>query len=146
MTFKGAITHLFRKYQRWQYRRAPRPAFVPTVTPVKRIWSAIDERLERDLYLANPHAVWLRPDRHEHKGPCWQIKGFWEAPKVALNNSFLYNGDLLSQYQKAQIAQLSANQMAYGSNNLSSLLQSPTQAYLNGLTGALTQALRRTSL
>ena len=80
MEWRRVLRLIIRKYQRWQYHRTPRPAFVPTVTPIERTWSATDERLERDLYLANPRAVWLRPDRNEHKIPCWQIEGFWEAP------------------------------------------------------------------
>jgi len=81
------IRYWLRLYRRWQYVRTPRPAFIPTVTPVERHWSATDEKLERDLYLANPHAVWLRPDRNEHKVPCWQIEGFWEAPLVQHSGS-----------------------------------------------------------
>jgi hypothetical protein len=76
------VRYFMRLYRRWKYLRTPRPVFEPTVTPVERHWTAIDEKLERELYLANPHAVWLRPDRDEHKVPCWQIEGFWEAPPL----------------------------------------------------------------
>jgi hypothetical protein len=74
------FSRLVSAYRRWKYLRTPRPTFEPTVTPVERHWTATDEKLERLLYLANPNAFWLRPDRHEHKIPCWQIEGVWEAP------------------------------------------------------------------
>lgn len=74
------VKKFLRAYQRWQYRRTPRPEFVPTVIPIKGIWTAIDERLERNLYLDNPSAFWLRPDCDMHGVPCWQIGGVWEAP------------------------------------------------------------------
>jgi hypothetical protein len=76
----NVISRLVSTYRRWKYLRAPRPTFEPTVTPVERHWTPTDEKLERLLYLANPKAFWLRPDRHEHKIPCWQIDGVWEAP------------------------------------------------------------------
>jgi hypothetical protein len=78
---KALIRYWLMRYRRWQYVRTPRRVFEPTVTPIHRTWTDTDERLERELYLANPHAVWLRPDRNDHKVPCWQIEGFWEAPQ-----------------------------------------------------------------
>jgi hypothetical protein len=80
MHLKQALRYVMRLYRRWKYLRTPRPVFEPTVTPVERHWTATDEKLERGLYLANPNAFWLRPDRHEHKVPCWQIEGFWVEP------------------------------------------------------------------
>lgn len=83
MHWKQALRYVMRLYRRWKYLRTPRPVFEPTVTPVERHWTATDEKLERGLYVANPNAFWLRPDRHEHKVPCWQIEGVWEEPAIA---------------------------------------------------------------
>jgi hypothetical protein len=131
MEWRRILKLIIRKYQRWQYRRTPRPAFIPTVTPIVRTWSATDERLERELYLANPHAVWLRPDRHEHKIPCWQIEGFWVAPAPV---EFARQQNSLSSYQHAAMLQNAANQRAYSQMNLNSpFMQSPHQAFMNGL-------------
>lgn len=33
-----------------------------------------DER-EEALYLESPFAFWLRPDRHDHGVPCWEVEG-----------------------------------------------------------------------
>ena len=95
------------RYRRWQYMRTPRLAFVPTVTPVERHWTATDEKLERDLYLASPCAFWLRPDRHEHKVPCWQIEGVWEAPPPhPLSNLYAagLQNSAMGAFQQSQIA------------------------------------------
>ena len=154
MSVKQAIRYIVRLYQRWQYLRAPRPAFIPTVTPVQRTWSAIDERLERDLYLANPHAVWLRPDRNEHKVPCWQIEGFWEEPVVLIEGcAWEYCGpnpikmpiifgsrgeaeravDAMQSQNAANMRALNQIDAYRQQCGLGSMLQSPHHALMNGL-------------
>jgi hypothetical protein len=114
------MKRVIRAYQRWQYRRTPRPKFIPTVTPIQKVWSNTDERLERDLYLANPNAFWLRPDRHEHKIPCWQIEGVWEVPpwiEWASNYATGLQNSGLSAYQQATLHQhASLSQYQYASN------------------------------
>jgi hypothetical protein len=111
---KTLFRYWLTRYRRWQYLRTPRAVFVPTVTPIHRTWTDTDERLERELYLANPHAVWLRPDRNAHKVPCWQIEGFWEAPVWQY-------GDMIQVNEPSQCA---------GYHNAAAQAQA---SYMNGL-------------
>lgn len=83
---QALIHRIVRAFQRWQYLRTPRAVFVPTVASFKSGWTATMEKLERESYLDNPLACWLRPDRHEHKVPCWQVEGFWKVSPSPLNN------------------------------------------------------------
>lgn len=154
MHLKQALRYVVRLYRRWEYLRTPRPVFEPTVTPVERHWTATDERLERALYLANPNAFWLRPDRHEHKVPCWQIEGEWvEATledllrPVVIRNFDPY-GNAMSGYAQRQNASLHAamaqsqymNYLANAQQHLShGLLQS--QSIFGGAGGSLSNPL-----
>lgn len=51
----------------------PKPA--PKPPAIKPMWSDEKEGAwEERSYMTNPHAFWLRPDRHDHYVPCWAIE------------------------------------------------------------------------
>jgi hypothetical protein len=65
-----------RRFWRWlQSLFAPRPIKRTVAVPEYNGWTATQKRLEEESYLANPHAVWLKPDRFETR--LW-MEGVWE--------------------------------------------------------------------
>lgn len=119
---------LIRKWERWQYARAV-PAMVVRRAPVALPSSTVMDALERDQYLYNPLAFWLRPDRLNFKIPCWQIEGVWKLPPRIVH-------DVEALRQRRALAELqsmtqASQQMPYG------YLQSPLQNLQNGMMNGL---------
>ena len=69
-----------RRFARWlQSLLAPSPSTQAPTVPEYKGWTATQQRLEEESYLASPHAVWLKPDRFETR--LW-MEGVWVKPNA----------------------------------------------------------------
>lgn len=116
-----------RRFERWlQSLFAPTPNKRTVTVPEYNGWTATQRRLEEESYLANPHAVWLKPDRFEAQ--LW-MEGIWAR---AAQEETIYFPSAYAQWSadKAKIVSLEQRlNMAQMQNAASQSMLAQMQAY-----------------